>query len=145
MQEQITMILIVLRLYRQALGLMSILKWINRPLMMFPYRIPTSLFFQRDPIPFKTRSAINETMLQFINNDTSGFVSNSTFSAYTFHFTHSNTYMLQQSHCSKSRFVRSTYLLTLIFTVNPAIVPTSKSREPPYITHSQISPMDFTI
>jgi len=106
-----------------------------------------SLFFQRDPIPFKTQSAINHTMLQFINNDASGLFSNSTFSACTFQVTHSHTYMLQQRRCSKSRFVRSTHLLTLIFTVKPAIVPTSIPREPPYmyITHSQVSPMDFTI
>jgi len=104
---------------------------------------PTSLFFQRDPIPFKTPSAINHTMLQFTNNDTSGFFSNSKLSACTFQFTHSHTYMymLQQSHCSKSRFIRSTHLLILICTVKSAIAPTSVSREPPYITHSQV----FTI
>jgi len=106
--------------------------------MIFPYQIPTSLFFQRDTIPFKTSTAINHTVLQFTNNDTSRFFSNSTFSTCTFQFTHSHTYMLQ--HCSKSRFVRSTHLLTLIFTVKPAIAPTSISRGSLYITHSQVSP-----
>jgi len=39
-------------------------------------------------------TTISHTMLQLTNNDTSGFFSNSTFSACTFQFTHSHTYML---------------------------------------------------